>query len=397
MPDTPIPSVRPELPILALGFRPFFLAAGLSAVLTLLVWLAMLHGAIAMDGYYAGTTWHAHELLFGYGTAVIAGFLLTAVRNWTGMATATGAELGALVLLWALGRVAPLLPLPGMLVAALDLSFPALLALSLYKPLWQGPNPANRVFLALLGGMCLAALLVHIQALGLTARTALAGDRLMLGLILMTLLVVAGRVMPFFTRTAIPGTAPSSKAWVERLTFGLALLWVAADSSTQIGLPVAVPAALFALSLALVQGMRLAGWHDRRVWGIPLLAVLYSGYLWLILGLILNALAHLGLLQPFPALHALTIGTIGVFTLGMMARVTLGHTGRAMVASRLTVMAFAALNLAALVRVFAPLAWPSAYRYWLTGSGSLWLLAFGLFLWVYAPLLVSPRADGRPG
>lgn len=107
---------------------------------------------------------------------------------------------------------------------------------------------------------------------------------------------------------------------MERLTFGLALLWVAADSSTQLGLPVAVPTAVLALSLALVQGLRLAGWHDRRVWGIPLLAVLYSGYLWLILGLTLNGLAHLGLLQPFPALHALTIGAIGIFTLGMMAR-----------------------------------------------------------------------------
>ncbi len=125
--------------------------------------------------------------------------------------------------------------------------------------------------------------------------------------------------------------------------------------------------------------------------------MLYSGYLWLILGLTLNALAHLGLLQPFPALHALTIGAIGVFTLGMMARVTLGHTGRAMVASRPTVIAFAALNLAALVRVFGPLAWPSAYSHWLIGSGFLWVLAFGVFLWVYAPMLVSRRVDGRPG
>ncbi len=397
MPATPTPSVRREWPLLALGFRPFFLAAALSGALTLLAWLAMLRGWIPMDGYYAGTNWHAHELLFGYGLAVIAGFLLTAVRNWTGMATATGAELGALLLLWALGRVAPLLPLPGVLVAVLDLSFPVALAASLYQPLWRGPNPDNRAFLALLIGMCLAAILVHLQARGITAGTALAGDRLMLGLTLLTLLVVAGRVMPFFTRTAVPGTAPKSRQWVERLTFGLALLWVGADSATQIGLPVAVPAAVLAASLALVQGLRLAGWHDRHVWGLPILAVLYSGYLWLILGLTLNALAHLGVLAPFPALHALTIGAVGVFTLGMMARVSLGHTGRAMVASRLTVMAFVALNLAAAVRVFAPLAWPSLYGYWLTASGTLWVLAFALFLWVYAPLLVSPRTDGQPG
>jgi uncharacterized protein involved in response to NO len=181
------------------------------------------------------------------------------------------------------------------------------------------------------------------------------------------------------------------------LTFALAVVWVATDAASQAGLAVVVPAALFALALALIQGLRLAGWHDRRVWGLPILAVLYSGYLWLIIGLVLNALTHLGLLAPFPSLHALTIGAVGVFTLGMMARITLGHTGRAMVASPLTVSAFALLNLAAVVRVFAPLLWPAAYLHWLTLSGVLWLLAFGLFLWVHAPMLISPRADGRPG
>ena len=395
MPKTPI--TRPGLTVLALGFRPFFLAAGVSAVLSLLVWLAMLHGWIAMDGYYAGTTWHAHELLFGYATAVIAGFLLTAVRNWTGMATATGAELAGLTLLWVAGRVAPFTPLPGMLVALLDIGFPVLVAASLFKPLWRGSNPANRVFLALLGGMGGASALVHLQAMQITTGTALAGDRLMLGLILLTLLVVAGRVLPFFTQAAIPGIAPGSKPWVERLGFALAVGWVAADTAAWVGLPVAGLAAALAFALALVQGLRLAGWHDRRVWAIPILAVLYSGYGWLILGLILNGLAHLGLLPPFPALHALTIGAVGVFTLGMMARITLGHTGRAMVPARLTVVAFVVLNLAAAVRVFAPLVWPTAQGVWLNVSGSLWILAFGLFLWVHAPMLLAPRADGRPG
>jgi uncharacterized protein involved in response to NO len=394
---TPPPIIRSYQAILALGFRPFFLVAGVSAVLSLALWLAMLRGWMPMNGYYAGTTWHAHELLFGYATAAIAGFLLTATRNWTGIATASGVQLAGLVLLWMAGRIAPFLPLPGVLVAALDLSFPAAVALSLFAPLWRGPNPANRVFVVLLGSMSLASMLVHIEALGIAAHTALAADRLMLGLILLTLLLVAGRIMPFFTQSACPGSSPRSNPWVERLTFALAVVWVATDAASQAGLAVVVPAALFALALALIQGLRLAGWHDRRVWGLPILAVLYSGYLWLIIGLVLNALTHLGLLAPFPSLHALTIGAVGVFTLGMMARITLGHTGRAMVASPLTVSAFALLNLAAVVRVFAPLLWPAAYLHWLTLSGVLWLLAFGLFLWVHAPMLISPRADGRPG
>jgi uncharacterized protein involved in response to NO len=393
----PPPIIRSHQVILALGFRPFFLFAGLSAVASLALWLAMLRGWMPMNGYYAGTTWHAHELLFGYATAAIAGFLLTATRNWTGLATASGVQLAGLVLLWLAGRIAPFLPLPGVLVAAVDLSFPAAVAVSLFAPLWRGPNPANRVFIVLLGSMSLASLLVHVEALGMASQTALAADRLMLGLILLTLLVVAGRIMPFFTQTACPGSSPSSYLRVERLAFVLAVLWVATDAASQTGLAVAVPVALFALGLALVQGLRLAGWHDRRVWGIPLLAVLYSGYLWLIIGLVLNALTQLGLLAPFPSLHALTIGAVGVFTLGMMARITLGHTGRAMVASPMTVSAFALLNLAAVVRVFAPLLWPAAYLHWLTLSGVLWLLAFGLFLWVHVPMLISPRVDGRPG
>lgn len=396
-------AASPSLPglfgtLFALGFRPFFLAAGVWAVLSLALWLAMLHGLIPMNRYYTGTTWHGHEMLFGYTAAVIAGFLLTASRNWTGMATASGAELGALVWLWIAGRVAPLLPLPGVLVAVLDLSFPLLLALSLRGPLWQGPERANRVFLLLLGGMGLASLLVHLEALGITSHTALAGDRLMLGMTLLTFLVVAGRIMPFFTQAAVRGASPRATPWVERLTFGLGILWVATDVAARLTpWPVGDLAGAMAFGFALVQALRLVGWHDRRVWGVPILAVLYSGYLWLILGLVLNGLAHFGHLADFPALHALTVGTLGIFTLGMMGRVTQGHTGRLVEAAGMTVISYYCLTLAAATRVLGPLVWPTAYGPFLMVSGALWVLAFLLFLWVHAPMLVNPRVDGKPG
>ena len=125
--------------------------------------------------------------------------------------------------------------------------------------------------------------------------------------------------------------------------------------------------------------------------------MLYAGYLWLIVGFALDGLAGLGLVPPFPALHALTTGAIGVFTLGMMARVTLGHTGREMRSARLTNLAFAVINLAAFTRVLLPLAMPATYTIWLNTSGLLWTLAFALFLWIYAPMLIAPRVDGRPG
>lgn len=393
MPEIPVPVVRATPSILALGFRPFFLAAGLWALIALPLWLMALRGWLPAQSYYQGAAWHAHAMLFGYATAVIAGFLLTASRNWTGMATASGTELGALVALWLAGRLAPWLPVPGPLTAVIDLAFPLVLALTLIKPLWFGPNPVNRVFLGLLVGMSGASLLVHLQVLGITQSGAIIGDKLMLGLILMTLLIVAGRIMPFFTRSAVPAAAPVVRPWVEGLTFGLSALWVLSDAVSHTSPLTGV----LALAVAAVQCIRLLGWHDRRVWGDAMLAVLFGGYLWLVLGFALNGLAHLGLVPAFPALHALTVGTIGVFTLGMMSRVTLGHTGRPLRAPPLMVGAFAALNLAALARVVAPLLWPRAYADWLLLSGILWVLAFGAFLWVHGPMLVRPRADGRPG
>ena len=156
-------------------------------------------------------------------------------------------------------------------------------------------------------------------------------------------------------------------------------------------------AAIPLLALAALQTIRLAGWYDGRAWRNPMLAVLYAGYLWMIAGLSLDGLSALGLLPPFPALHALTTGAIGVFTFGMVTRVTLGHTGRDIRANTATLVAFLAINLAALTRVVPALLWPSQYPLWLGLSGGLWILAFGIFLWVYGPMLIGPRVDGRPG
>lgn len=388
-----IPSSHRRGPaVLALGFRPFFLLAGLWALIALPLWLAVLRGWLPPPGHYPGTSWHAHALLFGYGLAVVAGFLLTAVRNWTGIQTPTGWPLAGLVSLWLAARLLALIGAPGWLVAAADITFPLALAVSLWRPLWYGSNPMNRVFLPLLAGMSGAALLVHLDALGLLPGAAAVGDRLMLGLIIGLLLLVAGRVLPFFTRSAVAGAEPVTRPWVEQLTAGLWGLWVLAQS-----LDAGLYIGLTALPLAAVQVLRLAGWHRPGVWPITILAVLYAGYLWLILGLVLSGLAGLGLVVPFAAMHALTVGAIGVFTIGMMSRITLGHTGRAMGASRPMVLAFWSINLAALVRVSGPILWPGGRDEWLLYSGVFWTLAFALFLWVHASMLWLPRADGRPG
>lgn len=393
--------VRRGLSPFALGFRPFFLGAGAAAVLLMGVWLAVLTGHLSPPGYYPGSAWHAHEMLFGYVGAVIAGFLLTAVRNWTGMPTPAGLILAGLFGLWLAARIAPFLPVPGVAIAALDLAFFPLLALGLVRPLWRGDNRSNRFFLALLAAMTLACLLVHLDALGLTPGTAPAGDRLMLDLALVTLLIVAGRVMPFFTERGVLGAKAKVRRPVEILTFTLAPALALAHLLALVpwpwaGLAAALGAAL-AVGLAVVQVLRFWGWQDPRAWRNPMLGVLYAGYLWLIAGLSLDALSGLGWLAPFPALHALTAGAFGVFTLGMMTRVTLGHTGRLVATSPATNVAFVLVNAAALARVLPPLIAPATYSTWLAASGALWMLAFGTFLWVYGPMLIRPRIDGRPG
>jgi uncharacterized protein involved in response to NO len=379
---------------LALGFRPFFLLAALAAVTLMTLWLAIWHGLLALPAHYDPLAWHSHEMLFGYAAAVIAGFLLTAVRNWTGVPTWTGSRLGLLAAVWLAARVTPWLPgVPPALPIALDVAFLPLVALSLVRPLWQGQNPVNRVFLLLLGVMALVCLQSHLQMLGMLDAL---GDarRVMLDLVLLVIVLVAGRVLPFFTRNVIPGFEPVRRGWVEAAAIALIAAVTLAELVAL--LPAALSATLW-LAFAAVQFVRLAGWFDRRVLRIPVLWILHAGYAWLAVGAALNGVALLGLFPPSAAVHALTIGVVGVFTLGMMARVARGHTGRPINVAPSTTLAFVLVNLAVALRVFGPAWFGAHYALWIDLSAGLWVLAFALFAWRYVPLLLRPRVDGRPG
>lgn len=390
---------RPELvnrgpAILALGFRPFFSFAGLAAILLILFWLGVREGGMSDPEYYGGSVWHGHEMLFGYAAAVIAGFLLTAVRNWTGAEVPTGRFLALLALLWLAGRVAPLLTgsLPAPVIALVDIAFLPAVALSLAPPLWKGQQKINRIFVPLLLLMGVANLLVHLQPLGI-ADSATHGIDMMLYLVVFLITIIAGRVVPFFTQAVISGYQASRKPRIELVsTLALGLLAL----MQPFGLPAAV-VGLVALVVAISQFLRVLVWYDRRIWGIPILWVLYSGYLWLIVGFLLLGLSGFGMLPANLAKHALTVGGIGVLTLGMMTRVTLGHTGHPIEPSRLMLPVFVLLNLAAAIRVFAALIWPQHYNLWVTLSGGLWVLCFLVFSMIYLPMLFRPRIDGKAG
>ena len=376
----------------ALGFRPFFLLGGLAALALILVWLATWHGALPAGDYYGRIGWHAHEMLFGYTAAVVAGFLLTAVRNWTGRPTPSGLPLALLAGLWLAGRLAPWLPgIPPMFVAATDLAFLPVLAFSLLPALRGVENRANYLLPVILLCMAVANGMMHLQALGI-AQTQRMGMQFMMDLVLVLLLLIAGRVMPFFIRVAVAGAEPVVRPWVEKGTLAFTLLLILLHLSGA-----TIPAAVAALVLGILQAIRLAGWYHRGVWRLPILWVLVTGYGWLVLSLLLRGIAEPGSLPLSPAEHAFTAGAIGVMTLGMMARVTLGHTGRPMQPPKAMTAAFVLVNIAALVRVAGPVLWPAGYVFWILLAGTCWIIAYAIFVYYYTPMLLRPRVDGKPG
>ncbi len=391
-PDVRVPS---GLVPFALGFRPFFMLAGLGGMVLIALWLLLWHSRFPPGAYYGRLGWHGHEMLFGYAVAVVAGFLLTAVRNWTGMATPTGTPLAGLAAVWLAGRVLPWIPgVADWLVVTVDMAFIPLFGLALLRPLWGGANRWNRLFLLLLFAMTLANAMVHAEAVGLApSGTAGRGIELMLVLVLLLLVWVAGRVMPFFTERAVAGARPRVRWWLEAAGASL-MVALALACATGFSGPIVTA---IAVGAGAVQMLRLAGWHDRRVWRIPILWVLYTGYAWLAAGLILYGLSAAGSVPRSPAIHALTAGAIGIMTLGMMARVALGHTGREVRSVATVNTAFVLLNLAAAVRVLGPWLAPAWYLYAILLAGLLWVLAFGLFCWVYLPILAQARVDGQPG
>lgn len=377
----------------ALGFRPFFLAAGVYAVLLMGLWLGVLQGWFR-TGDLSPALWHGHEMLFGFAVAVIAGFLLTATQNWTGIRTPSGPPLAALFFLWLAGRLGFLVPgLPVGWVALIDLSFLPVLALTLAWPVMKAKQLNNAPFPILLLTLAAANALVHLDGLGWTAGTARMGLHLAVYVMVALIAVMGGRVIPSFTDNKLRTRARRWKTieWlVPVATVGALIAALVA--------PASLITALLAAIAAGVHVTRLAGWYTRKYWSVPLLWILHLGYAWIALGFALLALSAAGVdSAAVSSLHAFTAGGVGALTLGMMARVSLGHTGRMLEPAPLMTLAFVAINLAALIRVGVPLFFPAGYAQGMAAAGLMWVAAFGLFAVIYTPILLRPRVDGKPG
>jgi len=374
-----------------LGFRPFYLLAGAFAALAIAVWTAHLAGWSGASSYLADPLWHAHEMIFGFALAVIVGFLFTAVRAWTGQPTPTGRRLMAICGLWLAARVLLACALP--LAAALaDTLFVLAAVAGIAAPLRAGGNRRNAFLVVVLLAIGAANLAFHLGVAGVLdfpVRRALQAG---LDLMLFIMVVIGGRVIPMFSANATPAR-PVRLAWLERGALaGVALLLIA----TAAGLPAPLLGALAALAAA-AHAARLALWQPWRTLRNPLVWILHAAYAWIVIHLVLRALAGFDLVAAGLATHALTVGAIGGLTLGMMTRTSLGHTGRPLAAGAAETACFVLIQAAALVRVVLPLVFPAQTLAAVLVSGVLWVVAFGCFALGYWGILTRPRVDGQPG
>lgn len=382
---------QPKFALFALGFRPFFLGAGIVSVLLIALWLAVYRGVMPLALFIPPEQWHAHEMIFGFTGAVIAGFLLTAVQNWTGIKTPRGWALAFLFLLWLAGRIAPFTGWSAWGYAVADaLFFPAVM-IAIARSILKAKQLRNLGFPIMLGMLTVSNLLVHGEWLGI-GHTAAAGFTLAVYMIVLMMVVMGGRVIPSFTDNKLRTQAHrwQSVEWMAPVT-------TLATLAAMLLEPVSGMTAFIAGIAAVIHAVRLAGWYTNRYWRVPLLWVLHLGYGWIVIGFALTSLAALERVAPSLALHAFTAGAIGTLTLGMMARVALGHTGRMLEPATIIHLAFVLITLAATIRLGLPLIMPDTYALAILLSGLVWIAAFAIFVFIYAPILIQPRVDGKPG
>lgn len=388
--------LRPALTIFAYGFRPFFLLAGLHAALSLLAWVGVLRGWIEPPAGWPPVTLHGHEMIFGFASAALAGFLLTAVPSWTKAGPLRGWRLALLVLLWLAGRIAAAAGAEPSVYAALDLAFLPGLFACIAPGILRASAKRNAMVLVILSLIWTANAGTHASMLGAGFVSARWGNELGLALLVLLIAIIGGRIVPPFTiggmRMAGRPVEIAATPRLDRAVMAATAAWAASLALDLPDMAVAVAAAL----AALANGARFACWRPLATLRIPLVWVLHLGYAWLVLGLAAAAGAWIGLWPKAAALHALGAGAVATMILAVMSRASLGHTGRRLVAAPLTAAAYVLVTLGAAARVIASLI-ESDTQLLAAGAGIAWGVGFLLYLFVYAPILCGPRADGRPG
>ncbi|MCB1583768.1 MAG: NnrS family protein [Marinicella sp.] len=387
-----------SLALWQLGFRPGFLLASVYAIISMLFWLMVQQGwSFSGLEHYTINYWHAHEMIFGYGLLVIAGFLLTAIKNWTGVQTLQGKGLMLFMLCWLLARVSVFVPdIPVIGLIALDCLFPLLLVYFVANPLLVAGNKRNYKMIFIVAVMALLNLGFHLSLFW--KKNFLASQLLLLALMLVILLicVMAGRIFAMFSQNGVEHryqaiVYPKVEQFLPITIILLVVTWVFFAEYKWL-------LCLLATINVFLHGLRLFGWYNVQIWKKPLVWVLHIGYVLLTLGFVFIAFSAFVPAIKYLAIHVFTVGAFGLITLGMMARVSLGHTGRNLhQPPRILFYCFFLLVISTLLRVFLPLFNVIPYSQVILLSGLLWILAFGLFFVRYLPVWLKPRIDGKPG
>jgi len=387
-------------PLLRLGFRPFFLSGAVFSIVAIILWLLMYKGAINLSPLGGGYWWHIHEMIFGFGCAIVAGFLLTAIQNWTGVRGAQGRTLLVLFLLWLTGRLVLLMPsiFSDTLTTIIDLSFLPAVAYVLAKPIIATKQYNNLFFVPLLLLFTLANLEMHLAIyFPQTFTITYAGYA---GVMLVTFLmsVMAGRVAPMFTANGTKTAKVTPLPWLDKITNGsLAIAMFSLLLEPIIGFSQQFFGIILIIA-GLFQTMRWLRWRPWITLGVPLLWSFHFAIKFIAYGLIILGASYL--IPEIPSSHMwhlLTVGGMGGLILAMISRVSLGHTGRPLLPPKAMTAAYFFITLAAIIRAFGPWALPEKTVLFIDISGTFWLFAFGIFVITYAPMLMSGRKDGRPG
>ena len=398
----PLPSIAPAAvapafapqgwPVLRLGFRPFYLGAAVFGTLAVPLWLALFLGRISLELSVAPLLWHAHEMLFGFAAEVVVGFLLTAATAWTGLATPRGAFLGVLAGLWLAARIAAIVG-PYALYAVLDLLLLPVVAAVLINVLVRARNRRNLALAAILILLSLTNLCFHLAVLGTIAVSPMRALHAAVALIVMIECVMAGRVLPAFTNSVTPGLNLKAQPRLEHATLALTALallsWVAEA-------PSGFTAGGFGLAAA-AHLLRQWSWQPGVTRSRPILWILHAAYVWLPVGFTLLAVAQIGWVSVSAGVHALAVGATGGLIIGMITRTARGHTGRLLQASKAEALAYTLVMAAAVLRVVLPILAPQWFVQSLLAAALAWSAAFGIYLVIYTPWLLSTRLDGKDG
>lgn len=387
-------------PLLRQAFRPMFLFGGAFSAIAILLWGLALGGVLRLPVFANILFWHSHEMLFGFTAAIVIGFLLTAVQNWTGIRAPHGKSLLVIVILWLVARLLLLFGqhLPLWLIALVDLSFLPVSAWLLALPLLRLNQYRNLFFVPVLLLLTSCNAMMYLGYALNRYDIQQMGSQNAIWLVVLLMSVVGGRVLPMFTAngTHTPKTEPI--LWLDRLALGsLWLIFVVHFFSLVKFIPPQLISLLFAAS-ALLLGIRCLRWKIWLTFNVPLLWSLHIAYWFIPLGLALYAARYAGMnISNSVALHALTAGAMGSMILSMMARVSLGHSGRPLQPKTVMSLAFVLVICAAISRTFFIWLWPAYTQYWLYAGISCWVIAYAVYVVVYFPVLTTPRADGRPG